>query len=262
MSDSESDEDLKRAIALSLAEESSASQTHVAAVIDLISSDEDDDLDAPVTARNTTSTKPPSQKKDERSRDVSTAGTEDATKPSIRADSSASGPATSGGFLGLNRKQMEEERLQRANQRNLAGKTSTPEPEAKKRKAGSSPPRSQEQDPRHVRTKLSMPTTASSAARSALHIMSFQDANRALTTSGVQFPDGVVKKTWVRGCPRHDDIKIEEVLQKADLELAVLSAFQVDPDWVVSKLGPATKVVWVLQAKTEAEVRLWKFPFM
>jgi hypothetical protein len=35
----------------------------------------------------------------------------------------------------------------------------------------------------------------------------------------------------VYGCPRQgDDIKIEEVLQKNDLELAVLSAFQVDPD--------------------------------
>jgi len=41
------------------------------------------------------------------------------------------------------------------------------------------------------------------------------------------------------------------VLQKEDLELAVLSAFQIEPDWVISKLAPSTKVVWVLQAKTE-----------
>jgi len=41
------------------------------------------------------------------------------------------------------------------------------------------------------------------------------------------------------------------VLQKDDLELAILSAFQVEPEWVISKLNPSTKVVWVLQAKTE-----------
>ena len=77
------------------------------------------------------------------------------------------------------------------------------------------------------------------------------------SASGFQFPKGVVKKTWVYGCPRHgDDIKIEEVLQKEDLELAVLSAFQVDPDWVVSKLSPLTKVIWVLQAKNESQVSL------
>jgi hypothetical protein len=73
--------------------------------------------------------------------------------------------------------------------------------------------------------------------------------------SGIQYPDGVVKKTWVLGCERQgDDIKIEEVLQKNDLELAVLSAFQLDADWVMSKLDGKTKVVWVLQAKDEAQV--------
>ena len=43
------------------------------------------------------------------------------------------------------------------------------------------------------------------------------------------------------------------MFQKDDLELAVLSAFQVEPEWVASKLNPSTKVVWVLQAKTEWE---------
>lgn len=43
------------------------------------------------------------------------------------------------------------------------------------------------------------------------------------------------------------------MLQKGDLELAVLSAFQVEPEWVISKLDPSTKVVWILQAKTEWE---------
>ncbi|KAA8573113.1 hypothetical protein EYC84_003635 [Monilinia fructicola] len=71
--------------------------------------------------------------------------------------------------------------------------------------------------------------------------------------AGIQFPHGVVKKTWADGFPREDDIKIEEVLQHSTLQHAVLSAFQVEPDWVISKLLRTTKVIWVLQAKTEAE---------
>ena len=40
-----------------------------------------------------------------------------------------------------------------------------------------------------------------------------------------------MKKTWVLGHDRNgDDIKIEEVLQKSDLEVAVLSSFQLDAD--------------------------------
>jgi len=35
-----------------------------------------------------------------------------------------------------------------------------------------------------------------------------------------------VKKTAAQGCPREDDITIEEVFQKDDLELAILSAFR------------------------------------
>jgi hypothetical protein len=72
---------------------------------------------------------------------------------------------------------------------------------------------------------------------------------------GIHFPNGTVKKTWAYGYPRQDDIKIEEVLQKDDLELAVLSAYQWDEEWILSKLNMRkTKVICVVQAKTEQEV--------
>jgi hypothetical protein len=78
---------------------------------------------------------------------------------------------------------------------------------------------------------------------------------QAFPVSGVQYCDGVVKRTWVRGFPPEDDvIKIEDVFQKDDLELAVLSTFQVDPDWVSTKLLEKTKVIWVLSARDEEEV--------
>jgi hypothetical protein len=58
-----------------------------------------------------------------------------------------------------------------------------------------------------------------------------------LLAPGIHFPDGVVKKTWAFGCPRQNDIKIEEILQKDDLELAVLSAFQWNEEWIFRKLN-------------------------
>ena len=82
----------------------------------------------------------------------------------------------------------------------------------------------------------------------------YQNLQPVLGAPGVQFPDGTVKKTWAHGFPReHDDIRIEEVLQKADLDLAVLSTYQLDADWITSKLEAKTKVIWILQAKTELE---------
>lgn len=76
-----------------------------------------------------------------------------------------------------------------------------------------------------------------------------------LMKPGIHFPDGVVKRTWAQGYPRENDIKIEEVLQKNDLEFAVLSAFQWDTDWVISKLDLAkTKLMCIVQATSEQEV--------
>ncbi|RMY45626.1 hypothetical protein D0863_16007 [Hortaea werneckii] len=74
----------------------------------------------------------------------------------------------------------------------------------------------------------------------------------------LQYPHGVVKKTWAFGHPRHNDIKLEEVLEPQTLRTAVLSAFQWDTDWVLSKLrtplkGGKTKCVFIMQAKQESE---------
>lgn len=68
----------------------------------------------------------------------------------------------------------------------------------------------------------------------------------------LQYPHGVVKKTWVAGHARAgDDIKLEEVLQAEDLDVALLSSFQWDLQWVLSKLRPETQVGLVMQAKDE-----------
>jgi len=75
-----------------------------------------------------------------------------------------------------------------------------------------------------------------------------------LLAPGIHFPDGAVRKTWVYGSPRQDDIKIEEVLQKDDLELAVLSAYQWDDEWILRKINMRkTKIICVVQAETEEQ---------
>lgn len=72
----------------------------------------------------------------------------------------------------------------------------------------------------------------------------------------VPFPEGTVKRTWVRGYDRSgDDIKIEEVLQKDKLLLALFSSFQWDEPWLLSKLDISrTKVLLAAFAPDESQV--------
>ena len=324
MSDSE-DEDLKRAIALSLQANSPTKPT----VIDLISDDEDDDLDAPLQLKGTQNN----------SRDANEIVAEDipaptATKqgegqkkvfPSSKIETRQAPDMTSmipsplfSSMLGMNRPQMEAERLARLQQKKQREEEAPSESfnldglaGSKKRKASISGSVSGSQDGRQVKAKYSTqwtrtaeeiaaprpellsqlssggsgidapltqdswpltqdsrpltfrepksardtsrPSTCSNK-RPAPEVLSFNQ-QQALQEPGVRYPKGVVKRTWVRGCPMEDDtIKIEEVFQKNTLDLAMLSTFQVDPDWVSTKLLDKTKVIWVLNARHESEV--------
>lgn len=288
MSDDESDEDLKRAIALSLEESNPLPPNGSPAVVDLISDDEDDDLDAPITAKPIRPASTVLESKHDVSnsaaaRDSHEAGATRSTGPEKRpvnisttSSISAPGPSMrqsyvpSSGILGLNRKQMEEERLARLARLNYSNGAGRDGPkatdESKKRKATAFS--AETHDDRNVKAKVSPSPPVSKAIASS--IVSQRSSNMSSSGHhtgsgssgrGIQYPNGTVKKTWAYGFPRDgDDIKIEEVLQKDDLELAVLSAFQIDSDWIMSKLNEKTKVVWVLQAKSEAEVSIGKWP--
>lgn len=86
-------------------------------------------------------------------------------------------------------------------------------------------------------------------------VMSYRQQQHAKSALGIQYPKGVIKKTWAFGFPRENDIKIEEVLQKNDLDLAVLSAFQWDDEWIASKIDMNnTKLVCVVQSQDETHV--------
>jgi hypothetical protein len=70
----------------------------------------------------------------------------------------------------------------------------------------------------------------------------------------VNYPRGVVKKTWAFGHERTGkDIKLEEVLESQTLKTAVLSAFQWDTEWLFRKLNMTqTKCIFIMQAKEQA----------
>jgi hypothetical protein len=141
-------------------------------------------------------------------------------------------------ILQLNRKQMEAERLARL-----------------KRDRPISPPplrnpakRSKSEDP-----KATVLKNIPQASKPLLATSGDSDPPRLV---GIQYPKGVLKKTWAYGCPREgNDIKIEEVLQKSTLRFAYLSSFDWDVEWVLGKLmnkGDWPQLIFVREAKDTA----------
>ena len=143
-----------------------------------------------------------------------------------------------GGIPGLDRKTMEEERLARKRKAPIS-----PPLRAKNRKIND---RTARQTHDHPPISTAEGTTTTGDA--GLHERS-ANGNATLT-----FPSPIVRKTWALGFPRTgEDIKLEEVLERRDLTLAVLSSFQWDVEWLLRKIDTATtKLIMVMQAKDEA----------
>lgn len=131
-------------------------------------------------------------------------------------------------FLGLDRKKMEEERLARLG----------------KRKAEETPP----SDQREMKQARTEPRQSASSIQAK--------SGPPSSVPFIQFPAGVVKKTFAIGKPRmDDDIRLDEVLQNSDLELAVLSSFMWDMDWLFGKVNiKKSRFILVMQAKDDATV--------
>lgn len=166
------------------------------------------------------------------------------------------------GILGLDRKQMEQERLARLAKRKAAGSISPPQLDRQTKLRKSDTQKSPSES-----TAVREPVSGQKPQHSQISKPQMKEtgnlvgANPPSTTPSLQFPKGVVKKTWALGCPRSgNDIKIEEVFQKSDLELAVLSSFMWDTEWLFSKLDTTkTRFLLVMQAKEEATVCLFMF---
>ncbi|KAI5457904.1 tyrosyl-DNA phosphodiesterase-domain-containing protein [Mariannaea sp. PMI_226] len=139
-------------------------------------------------------------------------------KESSLSHKESSSDSHKSGLLALDRKKMEEERLQRL---------------AKRRRTASSDDDLVEVPPPKRKTPSELPKSPSLPP----------------------FANGVVKRTWARGYPRTpEDIKIEEVFQKDKLLLAVLSSFQWDEEWILSKVNlRQTKMLLLAFAPNEAQ---------
>ena len=214
MDDSDNDEELKRAIALSLQDQ----------VIDL---SHDDNI-------------PPVSLKSQHQHCHSSTNAEESTaKPAV--------------FLGLDRKAMERERLARKRKLSVS-----PPPTRKTHKISSSsyPKGNAPGNEASTREGQNMPASEQEMRRQPISTKESTTSN--IPGEGLAFPNGVVRKTWAFGHDRDRDIKIEEVLQSADLKLAVLSSFQWDVAWLLSKLNKSTQMIFVMQAKEPSTQRQYE----
>ena len=232
----ESDSQLKAAIAASLRDINGvpsgiSSSARDSQVVDLTADSENEENDEDLKAAI----------------ELSLSGQKSASEDiTTKSDSASAGPLsqTPLGILGLDRKKMEEERLARLAKR-------------KAEQVSQSPP-SVSRQKRH-QIGLPEPSLASFTFSSASTTSTRASKPKPLASScpGIQYPQGIVKKTWVFGVPRSgDDIKIEEVLQQTDLELIIASSFMWDLEWFLSKTNTAsTRYLLMMQAKEEATVR-------
>ncbi|KAK2867832.1 hypothetical protein FQN49_003430 [Arthroderma sp. PD_2] len=157
-------------------------------------------------------------------------------RPKERANNESKTPGSGFGIPGIDRKKQEEERLARLAKKRKAGEESPAPSTARPFKVSRQQPSAQR--PTLSKTSTRNISTASPVAMS--------------TEPSVQFPEGVVKKTWALRCERGNDIKIEEVFQSSDLELAVLSSFMWDMDWLLMKFtNQKTRFLFIMGAKGE-----------
>jgi hypothetical protein len=166
-----------------------------------------------------------------------------------------------GSLLSMNRKQMEEERIARI----------------AKRKADDALPTAPSQASRKLPRNEPLPARPSVAVRnpfqsapqaSAARVRSHTEVCRQFASNAsniniqptsrsvAQWPLGAVKKTHITGFPRSgNEITIEEVIQRDDLELGVFSSFLWDMPWLYSKFNhSSTRILFVMQANDEETV--------
>ncbi|KAJ6150221.1 Tyrosyl-DNA phosphodiesterase [Penicillium samsonianum] len=166
--------------------------------------------------------------------------------------------ASAGSLLTMNRKQMEEERLARLAKRKADDNSSSP-PSQVSRKV----PRTEPLPARHsaaLRNPFQSAPQASTARVKSRTEVCRQLASNApniniqpTSRSVAQWPLGAVKKTHITGFPRSgNEITIEEVIQRDDLELGVFSSFLWDMPWLYSKFNNSTtRIIFVMQANDE-----------
>ncbi|KAF3049334.1 hypothetical protein E8E11_009741 [Didymella keratinophila] len=230
------DEDLKLALALSLQQSPAGASEKT--VVDLTSDNEgEDDEDKAMKraialsiqdlaqAPNTTSTTATHQQSSAAAAVPGAELTQQAAKSTLSAMPKSS-PNTS---FAMDRKAMEAERLARLQER--------------KRKRTPSPHR-----PSKHHSKAPAPT-----------IMADFTKSQSQGDPVLQYPRGVIKRTFATKFPRTDDITIDELLQAPTVSIAVVASFQWDAEWLSRKLSHTKiKQYWVMNARDAATQARWK----
>lgn len=244
--DADDDEALRYAIALSLQDQ--ASTTPV--VIDDSDDDDgndngnDDDGSSTASASSVNSTQQTAQQTTQQT-------TQTQTQPQAPSQPLSSSQQSQFGALFLDRKAMEQERLNRLAKRQ---RPATDDDNDEDEDVVEVPPPKKQA----IRAPAERHISASSSTL-ALATRIGQDSssnNSNSNKNSVPYPNPTVKRTWTRGTARTgDEITIEQVFQKDKLELAVLSSFQWDEEWMLSKLDyTRTKILLLAYARDEAQV--------
>jgi hypothetical protein len=238
MATSDDDEDLKLALALSM--QPSPAGASGKTVVDLTSDnegedEEDEDMKKAIALSmqglaqvpNTTSTTTTQQQPSATAAIPSAELTHQATKSTTSAMPKSS-PNTS---FAMDRKTMEAERLARLQERK------------RKRKRTPSPHR-----PSKQQSKAPTPTMMADFTQS-----------QSPVDPVLQYPRGVIKRTFATKFPRTDDITIDELLQAPTVNIAVISSFQWDAEWLSRKLSHTkVKQYWVMNARDAETQARWR----
>ncbi|KAJ5972825.1 Tyrosyl-DNA phosphodiesterase [Penicillium vulpinum] len=164
-------------------------------------------------------------------------------------------------LLGMNRKQMEEERLARLAKRKANDVLSSPPSQISRKLPRTEPlparPSVAVRSPFQSAPQASMAQVRSRTEVCHQLASNAPDINIQPTSRSVaQWPLGAVKKTHITGYPRSgNEITIEEVIQRDDLELGVFSSYLWDMAWLYSKFNSSsTRILFIMQA-TDEETR-------
>lgn len=228
---------LRRAIALSLQDGPDAGEGGRSTSddpIELSSDDEEeDDLEKPPVYR------PPKRLRQQDNNHDTKPGTEPSPPPPPAVREQAQPAQNTLAALGLDRKKMEEDRLARLGKRKVPDSDQESQERNRRLKILSASPGTK---PQHITGASRLMEGAFRAPLTGAPLSTSQDPPPSMPTptptptpmpmpilmttpSGLRWPKGVVKKTWAAGFPKTgDEVSIDEILQKDQLQLAIISS--------------------------------------
>ncbi|OAL49081.1 phospholipase D/nuclease [Pyrenochaeta sp. DS3sAY3a] len=241
MASDDEDEDLKQAIAMSLQQSPPSAQSMSRPKNETIdhnsdSEDIDDDVRRAIALSLTafgntlTSSKGTAEASSNMKAAPSPASGSPQPTTSDSLSSKASEPAPKPfNFIAMDRKAMEQARLARLG----------------KRKREQSPERPRKQT---VQTQ-SLPRTLTTQPTSTTKLSE---------SLALQYPRGAIKRTYAKAYPRTNDITIDELLEASAVNIAVISSFMWDAEWLHKNLDPCKiKQIWIMNAKDNDVQQRW-----